>query len=240
MRFDAVIFDNDGLLLETEGAWTLAERRLFARFGIEFTIEHKREILGKAGPLAEEALARLLDRPAEGPVLFRELQGLALEEIGRTAKPRPGAVELLAALSERGYALGLASNSTRAFVDRALAGAAVSAASFAASLTCDEVTNPKPAPDVYLGVCEALRVAPARTCVLEDSPTGVAAARAAGCYVIGVPSIEGVVLDGADAVAGSLAQAAPLIDPELGGTALERGDHELDVLVERDPEGGGR
>ena len=62
-RFDAIIFDNDGLLLETEGAWTLAEERLFARYGHEFTIEHKREILGKGGPLAEEALARLLDRP---------------------------------------------------------------------------------------------------------------------------------------------------------------------------------
>jgi HAD superfamily hydrolase (TIGR01509 family) len=208
-RFDAVIFDNDGLLLETEGAWTLAEERLFARFGIEFTIEHKREILGKAGSLAEQALARLLDRPGEGPALFRELQGLALEEIGRTAAPRPGALELLARLQADRVPLGLASNSTRAFVDRALGGAGVPKSTFAASITCDEIAQPKPAPDMYIALCEALGSAPSRTAVLEDSPTGVAAGVAAGCYVIGVPSIPGVVLDRADLVVAALS-AAPL------------------------------
>jgi HAD superfamily hydrolase (TIGR01509 family) len=205
-RFDAVIFDNDGLLLETEGAWTLAEERLFARYGHEFTIEHKREILGKGGPLAEEALARLLDRPLEGPQLFRELQELALEEISRTATPRPGAVELLERLRAERLPLGLASNSTRAFVDRALATAGVSKDSFAASLALDEVVNPKPAPDMYLQLCLELGAAPERTAVLEDSPTGVAAGVAAGCYVIGVPSVDGVVLAEAHLVVPGLAE----------------------------------
>jgi HAD superfamily hydrolase (TIGR01509 family) len=212
-RFDAVVFDNDGLLLETEGAWTLAEQRLFARFGREFTIEDKREILGKAGPQAEEALSRLLGQPASaGPALFRDLQGLALEEIAHTALPRPGAVALVGRLRERGVPLGLASNSTRAFVDLALASAAVDPGWFAAALTGDEVAHEKPEPDIYIGVCELLGVAPGRTAVLEDSPTGVAAARAAGCYVIGVPSVQGVVLEQADVVVASLAQAAPLVD----------------------------
>jgi HAD superfamily hydrolase (TIGR01509 family) len=206
-QFDAVVFDNDGLLLETEGAWTLAEGRLFASCGLEFTIEHKREILGKAGPLAEEALAKLLGRPDDGPELFRELQALALEEIGRTAEPRPGAIELLARLRREGVPLGLASNSTRAFVDRALATAGVSAANFAATLAGDEVAHPKPAPDIYLAICEALGCAPPRTAVLEDSPTGVAAALAAGCFVIGIPSVEGVVLEGANVCVTSLRDA---------------------------------
>jgi HAD superfamily hydrolase (TIGR01509 family) len=203
-RFDAVVFDNDGLLLETEGAWTLAEERLFARFGRRFTIEHKREILGKAGPLAEQALARLLERPGEGPALFRELQGLALEEIGRSATPRPGARELLERLRADGLPLGLASNSTRAFVDRALSASGIDKALFAATITGDEVAREKPAPDIYLAICDTLGSAPERTAVLEDSPTGVAAARAAGCYVIGIPSVAGVVLDGADLVVAAL------------------------------------
>ncbi|HEX2703203.1 MAG TPA: HAD family phosphatase, partial [Solirubrobacteraceae bacterium] len=194
-RFDAVVFDNDGLLLETEGAWTLAEERLFARFGREFTIEDKRAVLGKAGPLAERVLAELLDQPGAGPELFRELQALALEEISRAARPRPGALELIERLRRDGMPLGLASNSSRDFVDRALATAGVSKTLFVATLSGDEVAHQKPAPDIYLAICEALGSEPARTAVLEDSPTGVAAALAAGCFVIGVPSVEGVVLD---------------------------------------------
>jgi HAD superfamily hydrolase (TIGR01509 family) len=207
VRFDAVVFDNDGLLLETEGAWTLAEQRLFARFGRTFTIEHKRAILGKAGPLAEQALAELLERPDEGPALFRELQGLALEEISRSAEPRPGAIELIERLRREGMPLGLASNSSRSFVDRALASAGVAKTLFAVTIAGDEVAHQKPAPDMYLAICEALGSEPVRTAVLEDSPTGVAAARAAGCFVIGIPSVEGVVLDGATVTVPSLALA---------------------------------
>ena len=110
-RFDAVVFDNDGLLLETEGAWTRAEQRLFARFGREFTMDDKRAILGKAGPLAEQVLGELLERPGDGPQLFSDLEALAFEEIGRAAEPRPGAIELVERLRREGMPLGLASNS---------------------------------------------------------------------------------------------------------------------------------
>jgi HAD superfamily hydrolase (TIGR01509 family) len=206
-RFDAVVFDNDGLLLETEGAWTRAEERLFARFGRVFTIEHKQAILGKAGPLAEQALAELLERPDDGPELFRELQGLAFEEISRAAEPRPGAIELIERLRREGIPLGLASNSSRSFVDRALATAGVSKTLFAVTIAGDEVAHRKPAPDIYLAICEALGSEPVRTAVLEDSPTGVAAARAAGCYVIGIPSTVGVVLEQADVVVTALLDA---------------------------------
>jgi beta-phosphoglucomutase-like phosphatase (HAD superfamily) len=72
-------------------------------------------------------------------------------------------------------------------------------------LSADDVARPKPAPDLYVELARALG-ADAGACVaLEDSPTGVAAARAAGSFVIGVPSLEGVVLDEADLVADSLA-----------------------------------
>jgi len=205
--FDAVIFDNDGLLLDTETAWTRAEQRMWARRGREFTIEDKRAMLGSAGALAEANLERLLELPGEGPALLRELQDLALEEIAVSADPLPGALELLARLRAQGVPLGLASNSNRDFVEQALATAGVRRDTFAATLTGDEVPHPKPAPDIYLLVCEALGVRPQRTAVLEDSPTGVAAAVAAGCFTIGISSIEGVVLDQADVVVDSLAQA---------------------------------
>jgi HAD superfamily hydrolase (TIGR01509 family) len=208
-RFDAVIFDNDGLLLDTETAWTRAEVTLFARYGKQFTIEHKRRMLGSAGGLAEQNLADMLERPDDGPALLHELQVLAIEEIGASATPQPGALELLAGLRAAGMPLGLASNSNRAFVDRALAAAQIPIETFDATRAGDEVAHPKPAPDIYLAVCEALGVDPARTAVLEDSQTGVAAGVAAGCYVIGIPSTAGVVLEGASAIAVSLA-VAPL------------------------------
>jgi beta-phosphoglucomutase-like phosphatase (HAD superfamily) len=72
----------------------------------------------------------------------------------------------------------------------------------------DEVANPKPAPDGYLAAAAALGADPAACVALEDSPPGVAAAKAAGMTVIGIPSFPGVVLDGADLVATSLSDAA--------------------------------
>jgi beta-phosphoglucomutase-like phosphatase (HAD superfamily) len=71
-----------------------------------------------------------------------------------------------------------------------------------------DVVHPKPAPDLYLAACAALRVEPARTTGLEDSVTGVAALKAAGLFAIGVPSLPGVVLEQADLVAPSLADPA--------------------------------
>ena len=142
-----------------------------------------------------------------GGVTAVQLTLIALEEVAVSAEPRPGALELLARLRAQGVPLGLASNSNRDFVEQALATAGVRRDTFAATLTGDEVPHPKPAPDIYLLVCEALGVRPQRTAVLEDSPTGVAAAVAAGCFTIGISSIEGVVLDQADVVVDSLAQA---------------------------------
>jgi beta-phosphoglucomutase-like phosphatase (HAD superfamily) len=71
-------------------------------------------------------------------------------------------------------------------------------------VTADQVAEPKPSPDAYLRACELLGAAPSRSIALEDSPTGVAAARAAGMFVIGIPSFPGVLLDEADLVGRSL------------------------------------
>jgi beta-phosphoglucomutase-like phosphatase (HAD superfamily) len=82
-------------------------------------------------------------------------------------------------------------------------------------LGVEEVESPKPAPDLYARACERLAVAPSRSVALEDSPPGVAAARAAGLYVIGVPSVPGVVLP-ADRVFDTLE------DPGVEATIVER------------------
>ena len=204
---DCVVFDCDGLLLETESAWTRAEVALYARHGVEFTLEHKREMLGTAGRESRDWLQRHLGLPGRGEELAAEMRELVLDELGEGAPPRPGALELLDALRVQGTPVGLASNSFRAFVDAALAPGDL-AARFGSVLSFEEVEHPKPAPDIYLESCRRLGADPARSVALEDSPTGVAAAVAAGMDVVAVPSLEGVDLSAAHLVAPSLADEA--------------------------------
>ncbi len=191
----AVVFDNDGLTLDTETVWTRAEVALFARRGLEFTHADKLELVGTAAPVAAGKLAAMLGAsPADGDAIYGELRELVLAELAGGCEPMPGAVELLTALRERRIPLGLCSNSPRAFVDLALRGSGLAAA-FDVTLAGDEVDHPKPAPEPYLAVCAALGAAPADSVALEDSPTGAASARAAGMRVLGVPAVDGVRLD---------------------------------------------
>jgi HAD superfamily hydrolase (TIGR01509 family) len=213
-RCDAVVFDNDGLLLDTEESWTRAQAALFERHGREFTPEHKRDMLGSSPKHAAETLELIFDVPGEGMALIMELAMIVLEELAHDAPPRPGALELIATLRTAGIPMALASNSPRMLIDRALQTAQIDPETFAAILTADVVTHPKPAPEIYLSACAALHTAPARTLVLEDSPTGIEAGVAAGCYTIAVPSLPGVDLSRAALVVPSL--ASPEITQALG------------------------
>lgn len=202
----AVLFDNDGLTLDTEICWTRAEEALFRRRGRTFTLAHKQEMIGTSAVVASATLERHLDAPGTGAALMDELHELLLLELEREVPPRPGAVALLEALRAAVRPVGMASNSPRVIVDRALQAAGI-AGLFDRTIAGDEVAHPKPAPDIYLALAAALGVDPVACVALEDSPTGVQAARAAGMFVIGVPSLEGIVLE-ADLVAPSLDDAA--------------------------------
>jgi HAD superfamily hydrolase (TIGR01509 family) len=151
----AVCFDNDGLLLDTEAAWTRAEVVLFARFGREFTDEHKRSMIGSSGMVQERKLEELLDRPGEGPELAREMHALALEELRRGVEPMPGAFALVDGLRAAGTPVALVSNSPRAFVELATTTAGVGER-FDAVLAREDVEHGKPAPDLYLKACAML------------------------------------------------------------------------------------
>lgn len=196
----AVVFDCDGLLLDTEECWTRAESALFARYGREFGPEHKRALLGTSPETGGRIMERMLDQPGRGLELAAELYELILAEVRQGAAPLRGAREIVSALDGRPKAV--ASNSPRELLLTALErGGLVDR--FDAIVGADEVAEPKPAPDLYLRACELLGAAPADAVALEDSPTGVAAARAAGLFVIGVPSLPEVELD-ADLVVESL------------------------------------
>lgn len=200
----AVVFDNDGLLLDTESVWTRAERDLFERRGLEFTPADKRELVGTSAEIAGGILERRLGESGSALALIEELNELVVAELERGVEAMVGARELLHALRQRGTPLGLVSNSPLAFVHRSLEIVGF-VDRFDVVVSAHEVAAPKPSPDPYLEACRRLAVEPGPNVVaLEDSPTGVAAARAAGLTVIGVPSLEGIALDEAHHIAESL------------------------------------
>jgi HAD superfamily hydrolase (TIGR01509 family) len=209
-RRAAAVFDNDGLLLDTEEAWTRAEVTLFGRRGRVFTEEHKRSLIGSARAAAAAKLEAMLERAGEGEALMDELHELVMEEALAGVEPRPGALVLLDRLSDAGMPMAVASNSPRAFVQRTLGAAGLLDGRFATVVSVDDIVEPKPAPDIYLEACRRLGVEPAAAAALEDSITGVTAAAAAGMYVIGVPYFTGSELPGSDLLVDSLADPAAL------------------------------
>lgn len=201
----AVVFDNDGLLLDTEEAWTRAERTLFARCGREFTEADKRTLIGSSRSLAAVKLEALLQRPGEGEALMDELLELVMDEALHGVAARPGALALIERLLDAGVLLAVASNSEPEFVERTLSGAGLLPdGPFVTVVTAADIEHPKPAPDIYLEACRRLAVAPHEAVALEDSPIGVAAAAAAGMFVIGVPYFAGSDIPGASLLADSL------------------------------------
>jgi beta-phosphoglucomutase-like phosphatase (HAD superfamily) len=141
---EAVIFDNDGLLLDTEAAWTRAEERLFARRGRVFTLDHKRSLIGSSRSTAAKKLEAMLELAGQGEQLMDELHELVMEEALTGVEPRPGALELLERLLAAGVPVAVASNSQREFVERTLAGADLVDGRFRRS--CPPRTSSTPSP----------------------------------------------------------------------------------------------
>ncbi len=211
---EAVVFDCDGLLVNTEACWTVAEAAVFAEHGHPFGPEQKALVIGRTVEAAGEAIAQYVGRPGAGAELAVELLERVRKELSRGAAALPGAAGLVRAC-RAAVPVAVASNSPRELLDAALWSAGL-ADCFPHSFAADEVRSPKPAPELYLTACATLGVAPQRSVAFEDSATGIASARAAGLYVAVVPSLPGVELDH-DWLGTSLAE------PELRGWARELG-----------------
>ncbi|MEV4433157.1 HAD family phosphatase [Streptomyces sp. NPDC049585] len=192
-RPDAVVFDCDGLLVDTESRWTVAETAVFAAHGHPFGPAQKALVVGRTLESAAEAMAAYFGCPDAGADIAADLLARVRRELARGAEALPGAVELVRAC-RAAVPVAVASNSPRELLDAALWSAGLTDF-FPHSFAADEVLSPKPAPELYLTACEALGANPRRSVAFEDSATGIAAARAAGLYVAVVPSLEGATLD---------------------------------------------
>jgi HAD superfamily hydrolase (TIGR01509 family) len=183
----AVVFDCDGLLVDTEPCWTIAETAIFASRGLDFGPAQKELVIGKSLAAAAEVMAEVFHEPGAGPQIARELLRRVEEVVGAQALAMPGAAELVAVTARR-VPVAVASNSPRGLLDASLRRADLSEA-FKITIAADEVARAKPAPDTYLAACAALGVPPADCLAFEDSMTGLRSARAAGLRVAGIPTL---------------------------------------------------
>lgn len=197
----AVVFDCDGLLMDTEPCWSVAETELFARRGLPFGPDEKALVIGKSLPSAADAMAEAFGEPDAGAEIADELLRLVTEVVTAKAEAMPGARELVE-LTAAAVPVAVASNSPRALLEAALVRGGLSEM-FPVKLAADEVAAPKPDPEMYLTACAQLGVEPADTLAFEDSMTGLRSARAAGVTVIGVPTLTQQDFP-ADIVIGSL------------------------------------
>lgn len=203
-----VIFDFDGLILETEGPIYQSWMELYEQFGEELPFEGWAKIIGTSAlehfdpfALLEEKLGRKLDREVLTPHRReRELELVYSQPI------LPGVVEMIAAAKEGGLKLGIASSSDRKWVVGHLTRLGL-AHHFKVIHTSDDVEHTKPDPELYNLALKSLGLKPHQAIVFEDSPNGVTAAQRAGIFTVVVPNpLTGrLKLDHADLRLNSLA-----------------------------------
>lgn len=182
--FDALLFDLDGTLIDTESLALQAGMLAFAQLGHPVAHEFMHSLVGRDQPTSRQIIAEampLVDQGALHPIWQAEY--LAAMETGLPLKP--GAARLVAA---RLLPMAIVTSSGRHEAHRKLGVAGIGAA-FAHVITLDDVEAAKPAPDPYLLAAARMGVAPARCLVFEDSEAGAEAAFRAGCRVVQVPDV---------------------------------------------------
>ena len=200
--FESVLFDMDGLTINSEPEWLEAEREVTASFGYTWTKEDQAHCLG--GPLHKvgEYMSKVTNSSEPGDYFHKKLVDLMTEKITISASFMPGAKELISNLHIAGVPMALVSASPRALVDAALSH--VKPIPFKATISSDDVLNTKPDPEGYLKAARMLDVDIRNSLILEDSATGVAAARASGARVIAVPHLVEIEADHQTKVINSL------------------------------------
>lgn len=188
-KIQAVVFDFDGLIVDTEVQWYNAVREIYAEYGADFTLEIFGSIVGThSGPdFIERKLEELIGRPVDRPAVKAAYQARQ-RELSKGQRPRPGVEDYICAAKDLGLKIGLASSSHRDWIDRHLEELGLRH-HFVHIRTADDVEKVKPDPALYLRVLEDLGVEPQHAIAFEDSPNGALAAHRAGMNVVIVPNL---------------------------------------------------
>jgi HAD superfamily hydrolase (TIGR01509 family) len=208
---EAVVFDLDGVLIDSEQVWDEARQELAGERGLPWPETAQRDMMGMSSLEWSRYMHERVGL-AETP---EEISAEVVERLAQLYRQRlplmPGAVAAVERMAER-FRLALASSSNRPIIDLALDLAGLSAL-FTVTVSSEEVAHGKPAPDVYLEALARLGVAPDRAAAIEDSHNGILAAHAAGLAVVAIPNPvfppRPESLAAADIVLGSLDELKP-------------------------------
>jgi HAD superfamily hydrolase (TIGR01509 family) len=207
----AVIFDLDGLLLDSESAWDGGRKALVAEHGLEWPDGATEAMLGMSAPEWSRYVNEQLSVPLEPAEISDRVVAHVLDGYEQRLPLLPGAEQAVARIAER-WPLALASSSNKPVIDRVMETSGWGS-TFRAWVSSEEVGRGKPAPDVFLEAARRLGVDPADAAGIEDSHNGILAARAAALRVIAIPNHEfppgADALEQADVVLGSLDELTP-------------------------------
>ncbi len=215
-RVDAVVFDLDGVILDSEHVWNQARERLARERGGRWHEGAQRDMMGMSSlewSRYMHDVIGLRESPEEiSAEVVRRLEAIYRDELPLVE----GAVDAVRRLAKR-WPLGLASSSNRELIDLVLDLTGLGAA-FRTTVSSEEVPHGKPAPDVYLEAAGRLAVEPLRCAAVEDSQNGIRSAKAAGMRVVAVPNPryppDPAALAAADAVIDALDDLVPeVVDP---------------------------
>lgn len=183
----AVVFDMDGVLVDTEHVWDEVRERLVADWGGRYGPDAQRAMMGMSSTEWSRYMHEELGLQQAPEEIDAEVVQRMLAQYERDLPLVPGAVEAVRALHGTGYALAVASSSNRPLIDTVLRAMGIGAC-FAATVSSEEVARGKPAPDVYLEAAHRLGVQPGRCVAVEDSGNGIRSAHAAGMRVLAYPN----------------------------------------------------
>ena len=209
----AIVFDLDGVLLDSEQLWDEAKHALVTEAGGTWREEAPEVMMGMSSPEWSRYLLEDLEVPLSQDEINAEVVR-RMEDGYRAGLPLlPGAGETVRALAAR-WPLGLASSSNRELIDLFLELAGFGDA-FRVTVSSEEVARGKPSPDVYLEAASRLGADPARCVAIEDSSNGIRAGHAAGMAVIAVPNPHYPPAEDALALAAATVDGVAAISPEL-------------------------
>jgi HAD superfamily hydrolase (TIGR01509 family) len=208
---EGVVFDLDGVLIQTEEIWDEVRGDYIVRLGGRYDDEAQRAMMGMSSREWSAYLAGDLGVPRTAEQVNADVVELMAASYAEHLPLIEGATEAVERLAAR-RPLGVASSSNRELIDLVLELSGLDRF-FRATVSSEEVASGKPAPDVYLEACRRLDVEPSRTAAIEDSHAGIGSAKAAGMRVIAIPNPSfppgEEALAEADVVLGSLAELTP-------------------------------
>jgi HAD superfamily hydrolase (TIGR01509 family) len=209
---EAVIFDLDGVLIDSEQAWTSAREELVRKRGGTWSADATREMMGMSSPEWSRYMRDTLGVEMEPDEIAEEVVRGLEDRYRRDGPPLiAGASDAVAALAER-WPLGLASSANRRLIELVLDLTGLRER-FALVVSAEQVARGKPAPDVYLEAARGIGVPPARCAAVEDSTNGLRAAADAGMLLVALPNRQfpptEQALARADAVIDSLDELRP-------------------------------